>query len=175
MNNNSGILTRIRQRLLSTPAAALALTLALAQTNAAFAAIDNTVTVTATQPGGGAYPPPTATESVDVVDDTPTLDVVKAHTLVKGSGNTQAGLAEPGDTINYTYTVTNSGNVTVTNVSVIDQHDFPASTSALPGVLEPTTVTDNQPGGCRRGWWNLGRFGARRRGGLHRFTRCNPG
>ncbi len=115
------------------------------------AAIDNTVTVTATQPGGGAYTPaPTATESVDVVDDAPALDVVKAHTLTKGGGNTNTN-AEVGDTINYTYTVTNTGNVTVTNVSIIDQHDFAASTSALPGVLEPTTVTDNQPGGPSAG------------------------
>jgi uncharacterized repeat protein (TIGR01451 family) len=150
MTHRTGILIRIRRRLLTSPAAAVAFALAMAQTNAAWAAIDNTVTVTATQPGGGAYPPPTATESVDVADDTPALDVVKAHTLTKGPGNLNIA-AEPGDTINYTYTVTNAGNVTVTNVSVIDQHDFPASTSALPGVAEPLTVTDNQPGGPSAG------------------------
>jgi uncharacterized repeat protein (TIGR01451 family) len=151
MTENMGILSQIRHRLLGAPAVAIALSLVMAQTNAAFAAIDNTVTVTATQPGGGAYlPAPTATESVDVADDTPTLDVVKAHTLTKGPGNLNAA-AEPGDTINYTYTVENTGNVTLTNVSVIDQHDFPAATSALPGVLEPTTVTDNQPGGASAG------------------------
>lgn len=150
MTKRNGILTRIRRRLLGSPAAAIALALAMAQTNAAFAAIDNTVTVTATQPGGGAYPSPTATESVDVIDDTPTVEVIKGHTLTKGSGNTNAA-AEPGDTINYTYAITNTGNVTVTNVSVIDQHDFPASTSALPGILEPATVTDNEPGGPTAG------------------------
>ena len=150
MTKHKGILAHIRRRLLGSPVAALALAITLAQTSASFAAINNTVTVTATQPGGGAYPPPTATESVDVVDDTPTLDVLKAHTLTKASGNTNAA-AEVGDTINYTYTVTNTGNVTVTNVSVIDQHDFPAATSALPGVLEPTSVTDNQPGGISAG------------------------
>lgn len=147
----NGILAQIRRKLAAAPVAVVAITLAMAQTNIAFAAIDNTVTVTATQPGGGAYlPAPTATESVDVVDDAPALDILKAHTLTKGSGNTNPN-AEVGDTINYTYTITNSGNVTVTNVSVIDQHDFAASTSALPGVLEPASVTDNQPGGPSAG------------------------
>lgn len=50
---------------------------------------------------------------------TPALTIVKSFSLAKGPGNTGAG-AEAGDTIVYTYVVTNSGNQTIVDVEVDD-------------------------------------------------------
>jgi len=135
---------QIRRLLRRSAAWPTALALALAPAPA-FATINNTVTVTATVPGGTTINP-TASETVDVQDDTPTITILKAHTLTETNGNTSDGLAEPGDVVSYTYTVTNSGNVTLRNVSVADVHDIAGGTTNLPTV-EPTTYTDNQPDG----------------------------
>jgi large repetitive protein len=151
MKQNHSILKAMRKSLVSTPAAfSLSIALVLAQASPSFAVVSNTVTVTATQPGGTAYAPsPTATETVDVADDAPAVTVLKAHTLAKAVGNSASG-AEVGDTINYTYTVTNSGNVTVKNVTVADQHDYSTGAAVL-ATLEPASETDNQPDGASAG------------------------
>jgi len=88
----------------------------------ALATIDNIVTATAT-PLGGAPNSVTATdtESVDVQDAAPQLSIVKDATLNDEIVND--GFAEVGETSTYTYRVTNSGNVTLTNVAVQDIHE----------------------------------------------------
>lgn len=122
-------------------AAPLALILLMSGSYAAYAAVTNTVTATGTGPSG----PPggvsaTANESVDVVDDTPAINVVRNWSFVSGptgdvNGNT---LADAGDQIFYTYVVTNSGNVTLADVNVSDVHE---ATGAVPAPITPTTVT----------------------------------
>ena len=52
----------------------------------------------------------------------PQLTIAKTFALVKGGSNVIAGKAELGDTVNYTYVSCNTGNVKMTNVSVLDTH-----------------------------------------------------
>jgi len=87
-------------------------------TQSAHATIDNTVTVRGTAPGG----PPnqifdTADETVDVADADNSLTVVKTANLNDLDGD---NLAAVGETITYTFDVTNNGNVTIQNVRVND-------------------------------------------------------
>lgn len=53
----------------------------------------------------------------------PQLAVVKAASLVKAPGNILPGVAQAGDTIYYTYAVTNTGNLTFNNVEIADVHN----------------------------------------------------
>lgn len=120
-------------------AAPLSLLLAAAQVVPAFATINNTVTATGTAPNG-APGGITAndTENVDVVDDAPALTVAKTWAFAPGGDVNSDGNVDAGDVIAYTYTVTNSGNVTVRNVAVTDAHD---GVGTAPVIVVPTSVT----------------------------------
>lgn len=92
--------------------------------------IENVVTVTGTYSGSdgdlattadNASVVDTAFENVDVVASDPNISVTKGSSLAKASGNTET-LAEVGDTVTYTYIVTNTGNVTLDGVSLSDTH-----------------------------------------------------
>ncbi len=106
---------------------------------AAQASIDNTVTATGTAPGGtvGGVTA-TSNESVDVADDAPLIQLVKTFVFAPGGDVDNDGQVDPGDTVRYIYTVTNSGNVTLESVGIGDVHDGvgPALT-----IVAPTTVT----------------------------------
>lgn len=73
------------------------------------------------------------TVSVDLIDANPTLTVVKTATVNDGGDGTD----DPGDTISYSFTVTNGGNVTLNNVVLTD----PRVT------LSAATLTDSGVGG----------------------------
>ncbi len=74
--------------------------------------------------------------------DTVTLDAVRDSMieLVKTPSITSG--AQVGDVITYTYTVTNSGNTTLTNVTMADTHTSASAISALP-IAGDTLLTDN--------------------------------
>lgn len=105
---------------------------------AAFATIDNTVTVTGTPPVG---PDVTATadEEVTVEPAAPTL-------LVTKSADT-AGPVNAGDTITYTFTAENTGNQTLTAVSMTDPHDGSATNSLSTISFTASPLTDADSGG----------------------------
>jgi uncharacterized repeat protein (TIGR01451 family) len=125
---------RLRTKRLAVPMAVLALFM---QAAPAFATIDNTVTVNATGPGG-ALAPVLATENVDVVDDNATLSLSKTHAFAPGGDLNSNTLYDSGDIVEYTYEITNTGNVTLRNVTVADVHQ---GLGAAPVMVTPVVVT----------------------------------
>ena len=127
---------------------ALPLGFAVAQVAPAWATIDNTVTVTATAPDSTTINP-TATENVDVIDKTTGLNLVKAAaapTVTAGANNT---FTDTGDTIVYTYTLTNTGNVSLGAVAISDpgptfDGNALAGTWNAPTYVSGDTDTDNR-------------------------------
>ncbi|WP_233353696.1 DUF7507 domain-containing protein [Hellea balneolensis] len=99
------------------------------------AAITNTATADAT-PAGGTYTPATADESV--TPQTPAPDM----TLVKTASDTSD--VSVGDVITYTYEVVNTGNVTMSDVSITDVHSGSGTLSAIsPAALASLAVGDS--------------------------------
>jgi len=102
--------------------------------------ITNTATANAT-PGGGTYTPVTADETVSVETPAPST------TLVKTASDTTDVMA--GDVITYTYAVINTGNVSLSAVSISDVHSgtgslsaiTPASATLAPGASQDFTAT----------------------------------
>jgi uncharacterized repeat protein (TIGR01451 family) len=119
--------------------------------------VQNTVNVTADGPGAV---PVTGTDvSQNTIPAAPNLTVVKTGTLVDGNGN---NLADIGETINYEYVVTNSGNVAIDNVAINDTHEGAAIAAGT--ILEvSTTLADGPLGnsvdastsGAADGTWDL--------------------
>jgi cytochrome c oxidase assembly protein Cox11 len=124
-----------------TPAAVAAAFMA-AQVTPAYATIDNTATVTGTPPSGPSITDDD-TESVGVETQASETTVAKSFTFAPGgdvNGNTQYDI---GDTVLYTYVVTNSGNVTIQNVVLTDVEEGVGSLT----FSNPATYTDNTVAG----------------------------
>jgi uncharacterized repeat protein (TIGR01451 family) len=103
------------------------------------AAVNNTVTVRGTAPSGPAGGvTANAAESVDVIDDVPSINVLRSWAFAPGGDVNSNGLVDAGDQIVYSYAVQNNGNVTLRNVAVTDTH---AGTGAPLTDITPTSVT----------------------------------
>ena len=91
------------------------------------AAADITNTATATgDPLVGDLTDPTATETVDVEDIAPALDIDKPAPALSTDADGD-GVPSIGDTLTYTITATNTGNVALTGVQIVDTLIMPST------------------------------------------------
>ncbi|RLK58128.1 putative repeat protein (TIGR01451 family) [Actinokineospora cianjurensis] len=100
-------------------------------------------TAVGTAPNGTRVRSVPITVNIPVFDPAPVLGLVKDDILVDGNGN---GLADAGEPINYTFAVTNVGNVTVTGLNIVDPlltGTTCPKTTLIP--QESTTCTSNAP------------------------------
>ena len=92
----------------------------LTQADVDRAGFPNTATATATPPGAAA--PVTATDSATVtVGETPAVTIDKTVSAPTKAAGRLATATDAGDTVTYTLTVTNTGNVSLAPVLVTDQ------------------------------------------------------
>ena len=85
-----------------------------------------------------------ANETVDVVDQIATISLDKIGVLNDPNGN---GKADPGETVSYTFTATNTGNVTLTNVNLIDDKVTPTAFALFSDTAPAGDSTDSPSAG----------------------------
>jgi uncharacterized repeat protein (TIGR01451 family) len=117
------------------------LTYAITTADVAAGRVDNSATATGTPPGGTPITSPPSTTSTPVTAPAAELTLVKtAGTPVDVNGN---GITDAGDTIAYSFVVTNAGNVPVDGVAVDD-----AKLSTTPIACTPATVPVGGTAAC---------------------------
>jgi large repetitive protein len=104
-------------------------TVTLGDVNAGVA-LANTVTVTATSPTGTTTPNATASVTIPLVLADPAITAVKS-VVVNDGGD---GVVNAGDTLTYTYVITNTGNVTAFDVILAETGFNGAGTTPVPTV-----------------------------------------
>ncbi|MFZ2100726.1 MAG: hypothetical protein WAU86_09205, partial [Oricola sp.] len=110
-----------------------------------------------------------AASSSVTIDANPRLAIAKEAAVAKGDGNIGEKI-EAGDTITYTYTVTNTGNVAIDGITITDEHEGATLTSsevasAADGPFDETQVVPDPLGnsidsGVNGSWDVLGAGGA---------------
>ncbi len=105
--------------------------------------VTNTASATGKSPAAATITAPNSSASTTIISS-PLLSTVKSFVLTDTSGLTP-GKADLNEIVTYTYTVTNIGNVPMTNVSVSDLHGTPATVVPV-GAGGITTETLIVPG-----------------------------
>jgi LPXTG-site transpeptidase (sortase) family protein len=100
--------------------------------------IDNTATATGTTPGGGTTSD-TDSAAVTLPAQNPSLTLTKTPTL-DDTVVAPSGVVNVGDTIIYTFSVQNTGNVTITNIAVTDPL-LPTLTCTIASLVPGTTAS----------------------------------
>ena len=133
------------KRLLATLLASAVLTFAAIP---ACSEIVNSVTVTATR--NGTPLTVTAVEEVDVIDQTPGITLEKTGVFNDANAN---GVADVGETVNYSFAVTNTGNATLVNV-ILSDNKVAATPFTLTGADDVAPVGDSTDS-ATLGWASL--------------------
>ena len=89
-------------------------TYAISQADIDAGIFNNTATTTGDCPDGSVDCATDTDPHSEPIPDSPVIDLVKTGILDLGGD----GIATPGDIINYTFTIANTGNVTLTNVDL---------------------------------------------------------
>jgi uncharacterized repeat protein (TIGR01451 family) len=109
----------------------------ITQTNLNAGRLINTATATGTPPGGGP-------DVTDMDNDTITANMMPEILLLKDGawqdGIPADGFAQPGEIIKYTFTVTNIGNVTLTNLVINDSILGVSDLVVVPSTLAPDSI-----------------------------------
>jgi len=143
-----------RSRLKKISASAFALTIFVSHVTPALATIDNTATASGTY-NSSTFTSNSSTVNVPVAAATAALTIAKTASAPTTSSGTDTTIVDAGDTITYTYTVTNSGNVTMSGVVPTDAGPkfnstngtgtlgsfSPASATLAPGAQQVFTAT----------------------------------
>jgi uncharacterized repeat protein (TIGR01451 family) len=111
-------------------------TYTLRQSDVDAGSIANTASVTASDPDGGTQPSGSGSRTTPIVA-APVITVGKTGALADGA------TGRVGDRVNYTFTFSNTGNVTLTNASLVD----PLPGLSPPVVTWPTSTPGTLPAG----------------------------